>query len=226
MFAEIGRPPWHAFARPSSVMAPVTTGTTEIFGRDVQRLRDAGARRPAAVRGGHEWSDEVVQAPSPSFAALAMIAIRTATIADAKASPSFDEKSGRAEPRGREARRVRPRFSAWMRRELGGIGRRGRRPRSRSWGSVAAHCREDSTRWPSAETGVVSNLYVKPSSRGGTGASSRGRSRVLSRDRHPIACYGHQAKRHALRQTRLLARRRRHGIEALMKSTIARCTPA
>jgi predicted esterase len=39
--------------------------TAEKFGRDVQRLREAGVTvRPLAFDGGHEWSDEVVQAAS------------------------------------------------------------------------------------------------------------------------------------------------------------------
>jgi predicted esterase len=39
--------------------------TEEIFGRDVQRLREAGVTiRPLEFGGGHEWSDEVVQAAS------------------------------------------------------------------------------------------------------------------------------------------------------------------
>jgi predicted esterase len=39
--------------------------TEEIFGRDIQRLREAGVTiRPLEFGGGHEWSDEVVQAAS------------------------------------------------------------------------------------------------------------------------------------------------------------------
>jgi predicted esterase len=39
--------------------------TEAIFGRDVQRLREAGVTvRPLEFGGGHEWSDEVVQAAS------------------------------------------------------------------------------------------------------------------------------------------------------------------
>ena len=39
--------------------------TEQIFGRDIQRLREAGVTiRPLEFGGGHEWSDEVVQAAS------------------------------------------------------------------------------------------------------------------------------------------------------------------
>jgi len=39
--------------------------TEAIFGRDIQRLREAGVTvRPLEFGGGHEWSDEVVQAAS------------------------------------------------------------------------------------------------------------------------------------------------------------------
>jgi predicted esterase len=39
--------------------------TEAIFGRDIQRLREAGVTvRPLEFDGGHEWSDEVVQAAS------------------------------------------------------------------------------------------------------------------------------------------------------------------
>jgi len=39
--------------------------TEAIFGRDIQRLREAGvAIRPLEFGGGHEWSDEVVEAAS------------------------------------------------------------------------------------------------------------------------------------------------------------------
>ena len=39
--------------------------TSEIFGRDVQRLREAGVHvDPLEFEGGHEWSDGVVQAAS------------------------------------------------------------------------------------------------------------------------------------------------------------------
>jgi predicted esterase len=39
--------------------------TAEKFGRDVERLRQAGVTvRPLEFDGGHDWSDDVVQAAS------------------------------------------------------------------------------------------------------------------------------------------------------------------
>ena len=216
-----------------SAAAHATSGIRQtIFERDVERLREAGVtrqaagvrRRPRVVRRGGRGGVGV------SARAAAMIEIRAATAADAGALAElrWEFRAGREPPskrttrsstlRGVDAPRAR-RHGAW-----------------RAWvavddrvivGQVWLHTIQKIPN-PIAEReqlAYLSNLYVRPSARGGIGtrlleAALDWAPRERRRSRRALAV---GAQRHALPAPRLLPRRRRHGAESHRRSpTIAR----
>ena len=197
------RPPWHAFAGRSSVTASRDEWyTAEIFGRDVQRLREAGVdRRPLEFDGGHEWSDEVVQAASRFLRErLAMIEIRTR-------DDRRRRSAGRAPMGISRARRTAAvethdafvrRCASWMRRELQrrqGLEGVGRRPRSRRSSGRCGCTRSRKIPNPVAEREQL-RVRVEPlrqavCARRHRHASARGRARLVPSEPASIAsCYG------------------------------------
>ena len=193
-----------------------------------RRLREAGVARArrSTFDGGHEWSDDVVDAAahvSSRARASRMIEIRSATSADARSA-------GRAAvgvPRRPDCRRPKThdafveRCAPWMRRELATATRGARGSRShdgRIVGQVWLQTlSEDSQpgRRARAATRYLSNLYVKPSARGGIGTrlleAALDWARANGIDR--VVLWPSARSVHALPAPRLLARRRGHGAE-------------
>ncbi len=202
--------------------------TGEKFEADVQRLRAAGALvRPLVFDGGHEWSDEVIRAAAIFLERVApMIEIRSASSADAGAMAElrWEFRTSRLPPAETHDVFVK-RCAPWMRRELTNGNS------WRAWVAVVDKAIVGQV-WlntvhkvpnPVAELethGYISNLYVRPSARGGLGtrlldAALKFAQTERHRSRRPLAV---AAQRDALPAPRLLARRRGHGAESIQAS--------